>query len=122
MFGSTEDGDSPLAVHMKAINRGFRELRRQLDDPERTQANLALIAEIKEQVKGARKEEPSKTSGLPESERGPFLEAFRTLLDEVVSTLDELEIAVKANKSEEASALVNKLNEQKKKGHNKFQE
>jgi soluble cytochrome b562 len=119
---AASEHDASVADHMKAINRGFKELRRQLADPGSTQANLTLISELKERVKGARKGEPSMTSGLAESERGPFLEAYRSVLDEVIGTLDKLGVAVKENRLEEASTLVKQLNELKKKGHNKFQE
>ena len=55
MFGTSQVDGSSVSDHMKAINRGLRELRRQVDDTDKTEANLALIAEVRKQVKGAQK-------------------------------------------------------------------
>jgi soluble cytochrome b562 len=121
-LGAAQTDGSSVSDSMKAINRGLRELRRQIDDPEKTEANLGLIAKVREQVKLAQKGEPSKTSSLAEAEKGPFLEAYRALLDEVVLTLNKLERAVKEERLEDASALLKELNEHKKQGHSKFQD
>ena len=121
-LGTSQDEASAVAVHMKAINQGLRELRRQLNDSDNTKANLALIAEVKKHLLGARKEEPSKTMDLAESEREQFLKAYRALLDEVISTMDRLEEAVKEERPGDAEALVKQLNDLKKEGHGKFQE
>jgi len=121
-LGTAQDEASAVAVHMKAINQGLRELRLQLNDSDKTKANLALIAEVKKHLMGAQKEEPSKNLDLPESEREPFLKAYRAVLDEVISTMDRLEEAVKEERPGDAEALVKQLNDLKKEGHSKFQE
>ena len=121
-LGLAQDESSTVASQMKAINKNFRELRRQLKDPAMKEANLALIQDVKMNLKKAKNGEPSKTASLPQSERGPFLDAYRALLDEVISNVEKLEQAVNDDQWDQAEALVEKLNEQKKLGHSKFQD
>jgi soluble cytochrome b562 len=121
-FGSVQEEASPVASQMKAINKDFRELRRQLRDPEKKEGSLALIQSLMGHLREAQKGEPSKTATLPESERKEFLKSYRSLLDEVIGTVEKLEKAVKAGQMEQAQALLSELNDQKKTGHNRFQE
>lgn len=123
-FGSglTQDEPSALAVHMKAINKNFKQLRRQMDDTAKKKSNLALIAEIKEHFQGAQKEPPAKLGDVPESEQEAFIKGYKAQMDEVIIILGRLESAVKEGRQEEARTLLKKLNEQKKEGHNAFQE
>jgi len=115
-------GMPQIAEHMKALNQDFRELRRQLADPEKKPANLALIGQMKKHVLRAREEQPTKILSQPESEHSALLESYRDLLNKVVLNLEKLEKAIEANRTEESAALVKELNELKKEGHSKFQE
>jgi len=121
MEESHQEGVSAVAGHMKAINKSFRELRRHLDEPDRAEANLALIETMKKRLLDAGTERPLKTSDLAESEQASFLGAYQKMLDEAVATLGKLETAVKEKKWEEANLLVQQLNKTKKAGHDKFQ-
>lgn len=118
---SQEEAPS-VSSQMKLINSTLRELRRQINDVEEVEANLALVKKLKEYVSGAQRGEPSKTTSVPESERRAFLEGYRALLGEVTKTLERLEDAIKQGQMDKAEALVNELNELKKSGHSKYQD
>ena len=121
-FGLSQEEPSSVASHMKEINKDFRELRRQLKDPEKIDANLALIGNLRQHFRGAREGEPSKARSLPESERNAFVAEYQSLLDQVITTVEKLEKALKDGQIKQAETLLKQLNDQKKSGHGKFQE
>ncbi|MGW8180529.1 MAG: cytochrome b562 [bacterium] len=121
-FATQTKEDVPAVVqHMREVNRAFRLLRRQIDDPTMKAANLNLIAQIRSSLTAAKREEPLKTPELSPSERDPFLKAYRELLEEVLAVLEKLEGAVEEGRITEAQDYIGQINEMKKQGHEKFQ-
>jgi soluble cytochrome b562 len=106
---------------MRDVNKGFRTLRRQLDDTAQKDANLKLIAQIRSALSLAKQEEPLKTPELPASDRGPFLEGYQQLLEKVIAEMDKLKEAVAAGNIAEAKNHLKQINEIKTQGHERFQ-
>lgn len=105
---------------MRKINENLRTLRGQYDQPSLQSENIQLVETIRTHVKAAQQLEPLKTPQIPVDRRPAFLQDFRATLGRVLDTLDQLEIALKKSDSAGAKALILKLNDIKKEGHEKF--
>ena len=122
VFATVAEEDVPAIVkNMRDVNKGFRTLRRQIDDTDQKDANLKLIAQIRAALVASRQEEPLKTPELPASERGAFLKGYQELMDSVLAEMDKLKAAVSAGNSAEAKGLLRQINELKNQGHEKYQ-
>lgn len=115
-----KDEDTPLTKEMTAMNKSLRMLKRQVADPAKKQDNLALVAKIKGNLDAALKFEPSKIKDVPAADKPAYLEKFRQQLNDLKKTYDDLEVALKADKQDEAKKMFEKLAEQKEKGHKDF--
>ncbi len=116
-----QEEEPAIVQHMKQINRSLRRLRRQAADAAQKDSSLELVRQMKTHAQAAQKEEPLKTSDLPEAERGPFLKAFREGMGSVIETLTLLESALENEKFDQTEELVKKLFDLKKEGHDQFQ-
>ena len=112
--------DTPLSKEMKTANKSLRALKKQMDDPGKKQANLALIETSRKAIDAAAKLEPSKTKEVPGAEKPAYLDKFRAQINDLAKALAELEAAVRADKMDDAKRIFEKLGELKKKGHKEF--
>jgi soluble cytochrome b562 len=110
----------PIVAHMRKINENLRTLRGQYDQPALQSENVRLVETIRTHVKAAQQLEPLKTPQIPAEQRADFLRDFRATLGRVLDTLDQLEAALKRNDAATAKALILKLNDIKREGHEKF--
>jgi len=114
------DDDTPLAKEMKTTNKSIRTLKRQLDDASKKDDNLALIATAKKSVEASMKLEPAKTKDVPAGEKAAYLDKYHAEMKDVAKAFDELEAAVKDGKTDDAKKILEKLADQKEKGHKDF--
>jgi soluble cytochrome b562 len=114
------DDDTPLAKEMKTTNKSIRTLKRQLDDASKKDDNLALIATAKKSVEASSKLEPAKTKDVPAGEKAAYLDKYHAEMKEVAKAFDDLEAAVKDGKTDDAKKILEKLADQKEKGHKDF--
>ena len=112
--------DTPLAKNMSATNKALRTLKRQLADTSKKDENVGLVGKIKANLVEAAKLEPKKTKDIPEAEKTAYLEKYKTQIADLSKTFDDMEVALKAGKTDDAKALFDKLAEQKEKGHKDF--
>jgi len=112
--------DTPLAKEMKTVNKNLRTLKRQVADPAKKDENLQLLATIKKSIEASIKLEPAKTKDQPAGEKAAYLEKYKKEMTDLGKSFDEVEAAVKADKSADAQKLFEKLSEQKEKGHKDF--
>ncbi len=112
--------DTPLAKHMDSINDHLRELRGQIGDAARKAENLAIVQTVRENFEEARKLVPEKAAELSGPDREAFLKGFRSKIDQVLGTVDELAKAIDSGMTDEAGELLVKLNDLKKEGHSEF--
>jgi hypothetical protein len=73
-------------------------------------------------VIAAKSEVPPRAETLQGEEREAFVRGFRSELARVLATLAELELACLEGRTEDAQALVTKLADAKRAGHDKYQE
>ena len=114
------EADSALENQMKILARGTRQLSQQVSDPARQQSTITLIENLKKAALDSKTLDPRKTSEIPEEKRAQFLADFRTELDELKDTFDQIEEAVRSGQYEKAKSLLAIVNSIKKEGHGKF--
>jgi Cytochrome b562 len=112
--------DTPLAKEMKIVNKSLRTLKRQVADAAKKDENLALIATIKKSLDASMKLEPAKLKDIPAAERAAYLDKYKQQMTDLGKTFDEVEVAIKADKPDDAKKAFEKLGEQKEKGHKDF--
>jgi soluble cytochrome b562 len=112
--------DSALENQMKILARGNRQLSQQVSDPAQQQSTITLIESLKKAALDSKALEPRKTADIPEANRAQFLADFRTELDELKDSFDQIEEAVKAGQYDKAKTLLVTVNSIKKEGHGKF--
>lgn len=116
-----DEDAAPIVLHMRQVNRNLRQLRRQLGQSDKKAESLKLVQSIQQDLQAAKELEPLKTDDLPSSDRAAFLKDFRSLMDTVISAVEELHGAIEGDDIEKASSLVSKLNDLKREGHEQFQ-
>ena len=114
------EDDTPLTKEMKTMNKSLRTLKKQVADASKKDDNLALLATIKKSLDAATKLEPAKTKEVPAAEKAAYLDKYKAQLADLAKTYDELEAAIKADKADDVKKALDKLSEQKEKGHKDF--
>ncbi len=114
------EDDSPLTKEMKTMNKSLRTLKKQVADPAKKDDCLALIGTIKKSLEASAKLEPAKTKDIPAAEKAAYLDKYKSQMVDLTKTYDELEVAIKAGKADDAKKALDKLSEQKEKGHKDF--
>lgn len=114
------EDDTPLAKEMKTMNKSLRTLKRQVADATKKDENIALIAGIKKSLDASMKLEPAKTKEVPAGEKASYIAKYKQQMTDLGKTYGELEAAIKAGKTDEANKALEKLSQEKEKGHKDF--
>lgn len=115
------DEDTPLAEHMKAINKGLRALRAQVKDPARSDEYHASILALQSEAFAAKGLDPSKLAELPADEQSAFRVAYRKRMHEMLNTMFQLEVALLEGRNDDAQEAIKALNKSKSPAHKEFQ-
>lgn len=117
-----EEDDSQLEQQMKILARGMRQLTQQVANPTQSQSSISLLESLKKATVDSKAYEPRKTREISAEKKAAFLADYRTDLDELKDSLNQIEDAVKAGKFDQASSLISTVNAIKKDGHGKFKQ
>jgi soluble cytochrome b562 len=112
--------DTPLTKEMEKLSKALKAVNRNLADAAQKDANIAKIADAKAACEAALKYEPASTKDVPAADKAKYLSDFKASMEAVGKNLDELKAALEGGKMDDAKALMDKLNGQKKDGHKKF--
>ena len=111
---------TPLAQQMTGISKDFRSLRKIVGDPAQKSAALQLVKDMEDRAAKAKGFEPAKTKGIQPADRAQFVADFRKQIDGLIADFQKLEAAVNEGKTADATALLDKLQADKRAGHKKF--
>ncbi len=111
---------SPLAQQMGGISKDFRSLRKIVNDPAQKDAAVGLVKDMEARATKAKDFEPEKTTSIAPGDRAEFLADYRKQMDGLIADFQKLEEAVTDGKTADASALLDKLQGDKREGHKKF--
>jgi len=111
---------TPLAEQMSGISKDFRSLRKVVSDPAQKDAALQLVKDMQDRATKAKGLDPSKAKNVPATDRDQFLADYRKQIDGLIADFQKLEEAVNDGKTSDASAMLDKLQGDKREGHKKF--
>jgi len=111
---------TPLAQQMGGIAKDFRSLRKLVGNPAQKDAALQLVKDMEARAAKAKGFDPSKTKVISPADRDQFLTDYRNHIDGLIADFQKLETAVGDGKTADASALLDKIQGDKREGHKKF--
>lgn len=112
--------DTPLGKEMEKIGKNLKAVNRDIADASKKADNIKKVADAKEACAAASKFDPAKTKEIPAGEKAKFVEGYKASMAELGKGLDSLKAALEAGKTDEAKAILDKLNASKKEGHKKY--
>lgn len=110
--------ETPLSKEMSAMNKSLRTVKRQLADTSKKEDNLALVDKVMKSIEATHTLEPKKTS--EQSDKPAYTKKFQEEMLELGKTVGELKEAIKADKTDDAKAALDKIYKLKDKGHKDF--
>lgn len=115
-----KEEDTELGKTMEVLNKAWRKLRKQVNDPASNASSVELVATVKEQTEKALTLQPDKAKDLPEADRPKFIEGYKAKMKEFHDKLDKLSDAFKANDNTTAAALLKELGLLQREGHKEY--
>jgi hypothetical protein len=115
-----DEPKTPLATEMGGIAKDFRALRKIVSDPAEKDAALALAKDMETHATKAKTFTPSKTKEIPLADQQKFVNDYTMQMDGLIADFQKLEQAISDGKTADASALLDKLQQDKRDGHKKF--
>jgi len=112
--------ETELEDKMDVMGTAFRKLKRQVTDATQNAASLQLVATIRLGAEEAVKLVPAKAADVPAAERAKFVADYQVKMKDLLTTLEKLEVALRADKNDEAARLVAELGIMQKVGHKTF--
>lgn len=112
--------DTPLAKEMEKVGKALKGVNRDIADASKKAENLKRIDDAKAANQAALKYEPAKTKEVPAADKAKFLAGYKYSMEEAGKLLDALKAAVEAGKTDDAKAVMDKLNKAKKDGHKEY--
>lgn len=112
--------DTPLEKEMEGINKAWRQIRRQVNDPASNASTIALVAKTKQHAEASVGLEPILLSQQAEGEKEAFLNGYQEKMKEMVALLGDLEVALGEGDNAKAVQLVSSINELRKEGHRAY--
>jgi soluble cytochrome b562 len=112
--------ETELGNHMDKMSGAMRKLKKQVADPKQNAESLALVATIKKEAAEAAKLDPAWKADKPAGDQAKFVSDYQASMKELITKIDALEAAFKANNNTEAAKIVDELGAAQKKGHKQF--
>jgi len=112
--------ETELEDKMDVMDTAFRKLKRQVNDATQNAASLQLVATIRLGAEEAVKLVPAKAADVPAAERAKFVADYQMKMKDLLTTLEKLEVTLRADKNDEAARLVAELGVMQKVGHKTF--
>jgi soluble cytochrome b562 len=128
MGGGEREPQTELGEKMDGIGKAFRALRKvdpatklaPIADASKNESNLKLLATIKNNAVAASKLEPALKAKKPADEQAKFIAAYQDQMKNFIADIDSAIAAVTAGKNDEAAKILDKMNDDQKKGHTDF--
>ncbi len=121
--GAAEHPGQPpsLKDNMKAMNRAYRKLRKQISDPGQNVSSIQLLHTMQQELIKGFGIVPEKTADIPIKQQGKFVLSYKRKMVELLTALLNAEAALLDGDNAAAQQQVGKLNQIKKEGHREFQ-
>ena len=110
-----------LKANMKALNRAYRKVRKQIVDPAQNTSSVQLLQAIQLEVTKGIAIAPDRVSEIPVNEQGRFVLSYKRKMVEFLTILLDIESALLDGDNSLAQQQFGKLYQMKKEGHREFQ-
>tara|TARA_Y100000588_G_scaffold16491_1_gene17340 strand:- start:2952 stop:3419 length:468 start_codon:yes stop_codon:yes gene_type:complete len=110
-----------LKANMKALNRAYRKVRKQIVDPAQNTSSVQLLQAIQLEVTRGIVIVPDRVSEIPVNEQGRFVLSYKRKMVEFLTILLDIESALLNGDNSLAQQQFGKLYQMKKEGHREFQ-
>ena len=110
-----------LKANMKALNRAYRKVRKQIIDPAQNTSSVQLLQAIQLEVTKGIAIAPDRVSEIPVNEQGRFVLSYKRKMVEFLTILLDIESALLNGDNSLAQQQFGKLYQMKKEGHREFQ-
>lgn len=117
---AAEATTTELEDKMDDINTAYRRLNRQVSDSSKNADSLKQVAIIKQNAQAAAKLEPMRKKEVPAGEQAKFMADYQAKMKDFIGTVEKLEAAFKANKNDEAAAILKEMKQDQEEGHKAF--
>ncbi len=115
-----EEEETALEEQMSGANKAWRSIRRQIKDPAKNASTLALVAKVKASFTNAVDMTPMLAEERSGEDKEKFVAGFQKAMKRTIGLVGDLEKALKAGDNAKAEEIVAKLNDSRKKGHERF--
>lgn len=115
-----KEAATELEDKMDEINGAYRKLGRQIADATKNADSIKQVGIIRTNAQAAMKLEPKKTKEIPAADQAKFKADYQAKMKSFVADVDKLEAALKANKNDEAAAILKTLKQAQDDGHKEF--
>ena len=106
---------------MDKMSEAWKKLKRQVADIAKNADSLQLIATIRVAAEEAVNLVPARAADVPAADRAKFVADYQAGIKKLVEGFGKLEVALKADKNEEAAKLVAEISALQKAGHKAFE-
>ena len=106
--------------HMQAMNRVFRLLRDQANDPSQNRSSISLVTDLEWSTFSAKEAVPLRSTILPDAERRAMLDAYRRQFLKLLRQELDLEEALLNDDRKAVGSLLAAIEETENEGHERF--
>jgi len=115
-----DEEKTPLGEEMSAMNKAWRQLKKDIADPAKNDGSLKLLDQMMQTTLNSTDMIPVLAEDLPEDDQAAFLHAYQEEMEELMKELAILETFLGAGDNTMAQKLIKQIDDQKKKGHKEF--
>lgn len=105
---------------MSEMGKAFKKLRGTINDASQNAASLELVAKIRKGAEASLTLKPAKTADVSEADRAAFLADYEKDMKALITKLDELTAALKANDNEKAAKIFKDIGAAQREAHKEF--
>jgi CRISPR/Cas system-associated protein Cas10 (large subunit of type III CRISPR-Cas system) len=109
-----------LGSAMKKMGRALKRVKEQVADPTKKDDTLAALAELRASLETAQGMGDKALENIPPADHAKYKESYAKRMTAVAELVGKLEAAVKADKTDEAQALIKQLLQERTDGHEEF--
>lgn len=115
-----EKEKTPLGQEMSAMNKAWRQIKKQAGDASQNTETVKLLDQVIESCKASVDMIPVLSEEVSEDKRPAFIEAYKKEMVELNEQYESLRNLFEAGENEKAQGMIKKIDDLKKKGHKEF--
>ena len=118
--GGGDHDHTALEDQMSAMNKAWRSIRRQIKAPAKNDSTLEYVAKGKKAAQKSVELTPILAKEKSGADKKNFMTGYQKMMQKTVDMIGDLEAALKAGDNAKAGEIVGKINDARKKGHEKY--